>query len=635
MAGNVVRSLFTKILFRSDPSGLKKVETNTRAVKRQMRAASRAAWSLKRDLRGIAIGFKAFAGAIIAGRAAKFLVSDFADSSDAAAKFSKATGVSTETYLGLTHAIRLSGGTVKDLQNGLQQAGKRARDAATGTKKTRDAFRELGVSVKNADGSLKNQDQILFDVADKMRGMKDGSSKTALAMELFGRSGARLIPMFNEGSEGIKKMIAEAKSLGIVLSKDQAKIAENYNDEMLRAKSVLLGVRNQIAVKLLPVITRNLRKFQLWARSGNNLKKTLDVLAVAIKVVAAAMAAFIAVSIGQKFKTIIGVVKKAVFWFRALGAAQAFAYAKMLLIAAAIALVVVALQDVYTFMKGGESYTGDFLKKFGLADKARAFVLGLRDAWRATLPYLKKAGLVIIDYMKGMHKIYAALWREFGPSLKELGKALVDLFIAIWPTIEQAAIMLRDSIMGLIEILSDLWHNTLLPAIDALRKSFDELWKVAGPILKDAWDLGKKLGNSLENLKPILPVLKDQFKNTFKVIAALINASITSLTLLIKAVTWVVEKLTAAYNLAKAALGLQKTGEGISSGVNAALAATKKTQPAQINANNSIGAISVTVQGTTSMTEAELSRSVSGAVGDAMQKMITDTAAGMRSLVPG
>ena len=65
MAGGAIRSLVTKILFRSDETGLKKVETHTAAAKRQMRAASRAAWQLKRDLRGLAIGTKTLVAALV------------------------------------------------------------------------------------------------------------------------------------------------------------------------------------------------------------------------------------------------------------------------------------------------------------------------------------------------------------------------------------------------------------------------------------------------------------------------------------------------------------------------------------------------------------------------------------------
>ena len=63
-------------------------------------------------------------------------------------------------------------------------------------------------------------------IADKFAVMKDGSEKTALALDLFGRAGAKLIPMLNEGSAGISELQEEARALGIVLGKEDLKAAE-------------------------------------------------------------------------------------------------------------------------------------------------------------------------------------------------------------------------------------------------------------------------------------------------------------------------------------------------------------------------------------------------------------------------
>lgn len=61
----------------------------------------------------------------------------------------------------------------------------------------------MGIKVQDANGNLKSSDQLLKEVAGKFAGYQDGAAKAALAQELFGRSGAELMPLLNAGAEGI------------------------------------------------------------------------------------------------------------------------------------------------------------------------------------------------------------------------------------------------------------------------------------------------------------------------------------------------------------------------------------------------------------------------------------------------
>ncbi|MFK5283958.1 hypothetical protein ACI3PL_30705, partial [Lacticaseibacillus paracasei] len=78
----------------------------------------------------------------------------------------------------------------------------------------------LGISVSTASGQLKTNDQILAQVFDKFAAMPDGIEKTALAVHIFGRSGATLIPLLNEGTQGLSAMSEEASRLGLIVSAD-------------------------------------------------------------------------------------------------------------------------------------------------------------------------------------------------------------------------------------------------------------------------------------------------------------------------------------------------------------------------------------------------------------------------------
>lgn len=116
-----------------------------------------------------------------------------------------------------------------------------------GSKAAADAFKLLGIELKNQDGSLRNSGDVLMDIADKFKAMPDGVNKTAIALKLFGKAGADMIPLLNMGGEEIKK-------LGITMTSDFADAADNFNDKLpvINASLTKLGVG--IAQTLLPVI---------------------------------------------------------------------------------------------------------------------------------------------------------------------------------------------------------------------------------------------------------------------------------------------------------------------------------------------------------------------------------------------
>src|SRR3990167_9582323 len=67
-------------------------------------------------------------------------------------------------------------------------------------------------------------------LADAFAGMEDGANKTALAMAIFGRSGANILPVLSEGAAGIARLKDEAKAMGVALSEDQIKKLDDYGD---------------------------------------------------------------------------------------------------------------------------------------------------------------------------------------------------------------------------------------------------------------------------------------------------------------------------------------------------------------------------------------------------------------------
>lgn len=196
------------------------------------------------------------AGAYIAGALSITALSAFVkgsiDAADAATKSASAVGLAVEEYTALQYAAELAGVGSAELDAGLSKLNRTIDEAANGGKTQAEAFDRLGVSVLDAGGKLKTSDQILAEIADKFQTMPNGVQKSALAMELFGRSGAKLIPLLNGGAAGLEELRKEAEALGLVISGDMAAQAEVFNDNMTRLSKATTGAGNSIAADMLP-----------------------------------------------------------------------------------------------------------------------------------------------------------------------------------------------------------------------------------------------------------------------------------------------------------------------------------------------------------------------------------------------
>jgi len=188
------------------------------------------------------------------------IIKKTADAGDEIAKLSKRTGVSTEVLSGYSLAAKLADASLEGLGTGLKMLSRNMYDASNGVGEAKEAFDDLGISVINSDGTLRDSNDVMLDVAERFKNMDNGARKTALAMDIFGRSGADLIPMLNLGRDGLQQNYEEAKRLGLIYSKEAAEGAERFNDSLTTLKGALSGAGRQIAEVLMPIVTKAVEK---------------------------------------------------------------------------------------------------------------------------------------------------------------------------------------------------------------------------------------------------------------------------------------------------------------------------------------------------------------------------------------
>ncbi|MBL8518185.1 MAG: hypothetical protein JNM76_14585 [Betaproteobacteria bacterium] len=123
-------------------------------------------------------------------------------------------------------------------------------DAAAGNKELSTVFGSLGIDVKKGLGDTEGT---LIKLADQFAKMPDGAEKSALAMKVFGKAGAELIPLLNEGGESLRRMIEDQKRWGGV-SEETASRADAFNDTVAKLQMMLGAFFREVAAAVLPTL---------------------------------------------------------------------------------------------------------------------------------------------------------------------------------------------------------------------------------------------------------------------------------------------------------------------------------------------------------------------------------------------
>ena len=330
-------------------------------------------------------------GAVRAGEGLTEIITKTVETASALNDTSVALGVTTDAIQELGYAAQLNGSSVEGMSDGLRKLSINMAAAAGGSEEAAQTFRRLGVQI-SANGKLRDADEVFGDLADKFKAMPDGARKVATAVALFGKSGAALIPTLMEGREGLAALRQEAIDLGIVLDAKTIKAGDALGDSFDKLKLAWIGLRYTVAGPLLDGIRESVDAMVEWVKANRQLiaqrmRGLIRGLGSAIRVLAAG---FMLVWRGLNFvierwklfaALIIGSLAAiaianagSVISFVALGAAAigsaiaaaaawVVAAAPFVALAAVIAVVLLALEDLWVFLHGGKSLIGDVGKE--------------------------------------------------------------------------------------------------------------------------------------------------------------------------------------------------------------------------------------------------------------------------------
>lgn len=199
----------------------------------------------------------------------------------------RGTGMGVEAFQKLAYAGRMSGVETEKLSASLVKFDRMVAEAAGGNKTYMQTFEDLGIKIKDSTGKLRQPNEIFEDVADIFHNTEDGIGKTALAVELFGKSGADLIPMLNDGKDGLKAFYAEAERLGLVLSDEAIAKGDAFSDQLEQIGLQIKGAKLQLGTALIPALSAAAKKISevidkitRWIQENPELAATIGNIAM-------------------------------------------------------------------------------------------------------------------------------------------------------------------------------------------------------------------------------------------------------------------------------------------------------------------------------------------------------------------
>jgi hypothetical protein len=203
--------------------------------------------------------------------------SEALDTADQLNKLSQSTGIATEELSAYKYASELAGVSLEDTARSVKILSEHMVEAAGGSQDAQKVFELLGITVKDQTGHLQSADAVLKEVADRFSRMPDGVTKAALAVELFGKRGTAMIPLLNQGAEGLDKMRGEAERLGLIVSGDTAKAAEALNDNLNRLGKTIKGSAYILLEAYVPALEKATTAMtDFMGITGDGAKKHLE-----------------------------------------------------------------------------------------------------------------------------------------------------------------------------------------------------------------------------------------------------------------------------------------------------------------------------------------------------------------------
>lgn len=167
---------------------------------------------------------------------------------------SKTTNLSTETLQEFRYASAFLDVDESTLTGSLTKLTRQMYSASTGSEASAEAFKTLGINIRNADGSLRPRYDVFLETIDALGQIDDEVTRDGLAMQIFGKSAQELNPLIAAGSSALDEYRKQAHEVGYVMDQETLDRMNSVNDEVDRMNLQFDALKNQLGTAVAPVI---------------------------------------------------------------------------------------------------------------------------------------------------------------------------------------------------------------------------------------------------------------------------------------------------------------------------------------------------------------------------------------------
>ena len=370
---------------------------------------------------------------------------------------SRNTGIAVEELQKMQYASDLIDVSVDQMAGSLkkltQQMGKDAK-----------IFDELGVSIYDSSGNMRDATDVWYDSLAALSKIDNETERDALAMQLFGRSATELSGIIDDGGQALREMGQEAEDMGLVLSGDALKSANEFNDAIDRLKArtsaAFLSAGASLATSLAPALEKLVNSIskvlKAFAGLGGETQKTILIILGLVAAISPVAAMFSSIT------TIVAGVSAAIAFFSTtVGAA-------ILLIGALVAAGVLLYKNWDKVVAYGKKLKDNTIKNFndmktGITNVMNAIKAAVTNAFNGVISTVRSAVSTAYNAAVGT---FNAMRDGVAGAINGISGTVASVFWGVRDTISGAINAARDAVTGAVNTIKNAFNfSWSLPSI--------------------------------------------------------------------------------------------------------------------------------------------------------------------------
>jgi hypothetical protein len=212
-------------------ASMQRLSASAATIGRSLSSGFGSASGALKSMAGGLLNFRSLIASAVGAAGLGMLAKTFANTGSELADMSARTGVAADELSALGYAAKMTGSDMGAVEKAIRK------------------MQQSGQGIAGATAT-----QSLMAYADQIAAIQDPAKQTEMAIKLFGKSGASLLPMLKGGSAGLQDMADEAERLGLIMSAEDVAAADELGDTMDKLSMAGMGVVRSLGAALAPTL---------------------------------------------------------------------------------------------------------------------------------------------------------------------------------------------------------------------------------------------------------------------------------------------------------------------------------------------------------------------------------------------